>query len=493
MPTQAHRKKSWIVVLAPDEPVEYFGLLWDGVKSAAAEISSLGARVESVVTPCYDVVRQKEILADLLSSAPDAIAMVPAHASALDNLIDRHTAQRTRVITFNADAPLSRRASYVGPDAIKSGALAAEVLTKLMGDGAGVVSFPGPLETGNLAARYGGFLTELTRWRPDARILACYEGTENLRETAIALLRENPGVGGIYVGNARAYQIGAALESAGMHVPCVGFDNTEAVRRFLRNRLVSAVIDQNVYQQGYLAVQRAWEAVSSRVRVARATIIPGTVVFATNAHDSANTDTLNEAFEQLVRKRTARLRASRRMLEEANRQLLELAETDSLTGLLNRRKIEQLFNQLLAQCSPASPFSLLMVDVNQFKNVNDTHGHPAGDEALKAVARVLTAQAPAAAACGRVGGDEFCVLLPGTDDLTAANLRERLHHAISEVTVFSHSGNFRMRVSIGCATAPQKGTTPHDLLLAADQDLYAEKHRDAAHQPGTAKPISRLM
>jgi diguanylate cyclase len=149
------------------------------------------------------------------------------------------------------------------------------------------------------------------------------------------------------------------------------------------------------------------------------------VVFATNAHDSANTDTLNQAFELLVRKRTARLRASRRMLEEANRRLLQLAETDSLTGLLSRRKIEQLLDELLSQCSPASPFSLLMVDVNQFKNVNDTHGHSAGDEALKALARVLTARVPASATCGRLGGDEFCILLPGTDDLTAADCASR--------------------------------------------------------------------
>jgi ABC-type sugar transport system substrate-binding protein len=251
MPTQADGKKSWIVVLAPDEPVEYFGLLWDGVKSAAAEISSLGARVESVLTPCYDVARQKEILTDLLSCAPDAIAMVPAHASALDDLIDKHTAQRTRVITFNADAPLSRRSSYVGPDATKSGALAAEVLTKFMGAGGGVVSFPGPLETGNLAARYGGFLTELTRWRPDARILACCEGTENLRETAIALLRENPEVGGIYVGNARAYQIGAALEAPVCAFPawvstirkqCADFCATDWFRRLSIRTFISRVI-----------------------------------------------------------------------------------------------------------------------------------------------------------------------------------------------------------------------------------------------------------
>ena len=488
MPTQAYRKK--IVVLAPGEPVEYFGLLWDGVRSAAAEISSLGARVEYVLTPCYDVVRQQELLADLLSTAPDAIAMVPAHASALDDLIARHAAQRTRVITFNADAPLSRRSSYVGPDAATAGALAAEVLTKLMGGKAGVISFPGPLETGNLATRYQSFLAELAKWRPDARILATYEGTEKLQERASVLLRENPEAGGIYVGNARAYQIGAALDSVGMRVPCVGFDNTEAVRRFLRNRQVSAVIDQNVYQQGYLAVQRAWEALGARARIPRSTIIPGTVVFATNAHDSANTDALNEAFELLVRKRTARLRASGRLLEEANRQLLQLAETDSLTGLLNRRKIEQLLNLFLARCAPASPLSLLMVDVNQFKNINDTHGHATGDEALKVLARLLTATVPSNAACGRLGGDEFCILLPDTDDLTAADLREHLHHALAQATVATLSGDLRLQVSIGCATAPEQGATVHDLLMAADREMYAEKKRARSSRPSTAKPLS---
>lgn len=493
MPPQANAKKNWIVVLAPGEPAEYFGPMWAGVKSAATEISSLGARVESVLTPCYDVVRQREILLDLLSAGPDAIAMVPAHASALDDLIDKHATRRTRVVTFNADAPLSRRSCYVGPDAAKSGALAAEVLIKLMGEKAGVISFPGPLETGNLAARYGGFLAELTRWRPDARILATYEGTENLRETALALLREHPAVAGIYVGNSRVWQIGAALETARLRVPCVGFDNTEAVRPYLQKRLVSAVIDQNAYQQGYLAVQRAWEAVASRVRISRSTIIPGAAVFATNANDSANSDTLSDAFELLLKMRTARLRASRRMVEEANRKLVHLAETDPLTGLLNRRRIEQLLTQQLSRCSPAAPFSLLIVDVNRFKILNDTHGHAAGDEALKALARVLTAKTPPTAACGRLGGDEFCVLLPDTDNLSATTLREHLHHAVSEVTLPGPAENLRLRVSIGCATAPRQGATWHDLFLAADQDMYAEKHRDPSHRSGAAEPAPRLM
>jgi diguanylate cyclase (GGDEF)-like protein len=473
------KKQARIVVIAPAEPAEYFALLWDGVKSASAEIASLGMRVDPIAMPDQDIGPQREALADLLESPPAAVALVPAHATALDDLIERLAAQGTAVVTFNADAPQSRRCSYVGPDARKSGALAAEVLTKLMGTLSGVITFSGPLEKGHLAARYSGFLAELGRWRSDARVVARHQGVDNLREEALRLLEEHPEAAGVYVGNARAYEIGAALESIGRYIPCVGFDNTEAVRPFLEKNLVSAVIDQNAYQQGYVAVQRAYETISSSRPLTRSTLIPSTVVFAANAHEPASTDTLNEAFELLVRRRTAAMRSYQRLLQEANHQLLHLAETDALTGLFNRRKIEYLLDDHLARCSAHSPLSFLMIDVNQFKAYNDVWGHETGDEALRVLARVLTEQVRLPDCCGRIGGDEFCILLPNTDHGSAAAVRERLHRAAAEAVIPARAEKLSLEVSIGIATAPEHGTSPNDLLRAADQDMYARKNRPA--------------
>jgi diguanylate cyclase (GGDEF)-like protein len=477
------KKQSRIVVIAPAEPVEYFGLIWNGVRSASTEISSLGVSVESRALPNQDIEPQRELLLELLASAPDAIALIPAHAKEIDDLIERHADQGTAVVTFNADAPVSRRCAYVGPDALKSGALAAEVLTKLMGSSGEIVSFPGPLQKGHLAARYAGFLAELTGWRADARVVACHEGLENLQEAAVQLFDRHRDIGGIYVGNARAYEIGAALESIGWHIPCVGFDNTEAVRPYLAKGMVSAVIDQNAYQQGYVAVQRAYETIATRRAPARSTLIPSTVVFSSNATDEAATDTLNEAFELLVRRRTARMRSYQRLLQEANHQLMHLAETDALTGLFNRRKIEYLLDDHLARCTSHSPLSFLMIDVNHFKSYNDLWGHEIGDEALRVLARVMTEQVQSPDCCGRIGGDEFCILLPNTDEASAEALRARLHDAIGSTVIAAPTENLSIEISIGVATAPKQGTTPSDLLRAADLDMYAHKNR-AVHRIG---------
>jgi diguanylate cyclase (GGDEF)-like protein len=470
------KKQARIAVVAPASPAEYFGLLWEGVRSAATEISSLGMRVDPISLAGQDIGPQRELLGELLKAPPDAVALVPAHASALNDLIEELSAKGTAIVTFNVDAPLSRRCSYVGPDARKSGALAAEVLTRLMGIHGAVISFPGPLEKGHLAERYRGFLSDLTRWRADAHIVACHQGLDRLREAAAGLLRENREIGGIYVGNARAYEIGAAMEEIGCHIPCVGFDNTPAVRPFLEKNLVSAVIDQNAYQQGYVAVQRAYEILTARRLPSRPTLIPSTVVFASNAGDPASTDTLNEAFESLVRRRTARMRSYQRLLQEANHQLLHLAETDGLTGLYNRRKIEFLLDDHLARCSAHSPLSFLMIDVNQFKSYNDRWGHETGDEALRVLARVMSEQVRMPDCCGRIGGDEFCILLPNTDAEAAEAVRNRIHRALAEAVIPVQSARLSLEVSIGVATAPADGESPSDLLRAADQDMYAQKN-----------------
>jgi len=121
-----------------------------------------------------------------------------------------------------------------------------------------------------------------------------------------------------------------------------------------------------------------------------------------------------------------------------------------------------------------------MIDVNRFKNFNDSCGHETGDEALRVLARVLTEQVRSPDCVGRIGGDEFCIIMPNTDGIVAAGLRERLHEAVGEAVVRAHSGDLRMEISIGVATAPYHGTAPHDLLRAADRDMYAEKSRRPA-------------
>ena len=474
------RKPIHISVLAPGEPAEFFDLLWEGIFSANFELSPFGVQVHTHQLPGHDVGMQKKILRDLLKTKQDAIAIVPAHTSALNPLIARHVERNTPVVTFNSDAPDSGRCSFVGADARKAGMLAAEVLAKMMGGAGDIITFPGLLHTHHLHGRYAGLLEELKNWGGRLREVACYPGFDDHEQAALDLLRQHPQVRGVYVGSSRVHQVAAALEKLNLRIPCVGFNNTEIVRPFLRRGSVSAVVDESAYQQGYLALQRAYEASLARDSGDAATrwvAIPSSVVFAANTSDAVSGETLNEAFELLIRQRTTKLRSYQELLEDANSQLLVLAETDALTGLLNRRKFEDILQEQVSLFARRGSLSMLMIDVDAFKSCNDNFGHHVGDEALKAVAKILKSSSRHSDFCARLGGDEFCVLMPEADRRAAAEVRERILHAAAQTVIAPQTLNLQIRMSVGAATFPDEAGTPEDLLIAADRAMYVEKRR----------------
>jgi diguanylate cyclase (GGDEF)-like protein len=489
------RKKSVrIAVVAGAEPREFFDEVWSGVGSAARELASLGVKVEPVRTRSHDVEADTRVMSALLKSPPDAAAIVPGHASALNPLIDELTSKGTCVVTFNTDAPESTRCSFVGADAFRAGTLAAEVLARLMRGSGEVLSFPGGLQQEQAALRYAGFTRELAQWAPGLREVTCHAGFDDLAEVTRDFLRSHRAAG-IFVGHARGYEIAPVLESAGHLVPCVGFDNTERLRPFLRRKAISAVIDENAYQQGYLATQRAYEAtLYGSAKTPRRTVIPSTIVFSANAGEARSADSQHEAFEQMLRQRTSRLVAYQRSLRAANDELLRLAETDALTGLLNRRKFEGLLEQQFAGASKEKlprAFSLLMIDLDDFKGCNDRFGHKMGDEVLREVARILKTSSGGNDFCVRLGGDEFCVLMPDADSASAAALKERITRAVSESAIAADSATLKIRVSIGQATFPADGASEQDLMVAADRSMYALKRN--RRQPFVPPAADREM
>jgi len=155
---------------------------------------------------------------------------------------------------------------------------------------------------------------------------------------------------------------------------------------------------------------------------------------------------------------------------------LELAETDSMTGLLTNRayqeRLEAEFRR--AQVSKQS-LALLIADVDFFKHVNDTYGHPQGDELLRQLGDVIRQLARKIDICCRYGGDEFVVLMPETIKAEAAMVAGRLRQAI-EQTEFQIEGiTAKITVSIGVAGYPQDVSTKQQLVKAADSALYAAK------------------
>ena len=163
------------------------------------------------------------------------------------------------------------------------------------------------------------------------------------------------------------------------------------------------------------------------------------------------------------------------------------ADTDGLTGLLNHRAVhEQLAVHLEAAAMNDEALSVVMVDAVGFKRVNDTFGHPVGDEMLQHLAQVLRAVCGPGDLIGRYGGDEFMLVLPGLTALEASRIAERVSGIAAREVVrpMGETGLVvRLRLSVGVATAPDDGTTVRELTAAADRRLYAARHRNDWNHP----------
>lgn len=157
-------------------------------------------------------------------------------------------------------------------------------------------------------------------------------------------------------------------------------------------------------------------------------------------------------------------------------QLENLATTDALTGTWNRRSLELELQRMLARSQRRrEPMSVVMLDVDHFKLINDSHGHRAGDEVL----RQLTARARLEIRrddyLARYGGEEFCLLLPGTSELEAQQLAERLRRIHAEQAVDWRGTPISSSISIGIASSEHTGLNGDALLEAADAALYRAK------------------
>jgi diguanylate cyclase (GGDEF)-like protein len=164
-------------------------------------------------------------------------------------------------------------------------------------------------------------------------------------------------------------------------------------------------------------------------------------------------------------------------LERKNRQLLELASTDHLTGLCNRRSFEKLANKELERAQRyQTPLSLLALDLDLFKRINDTHGHPFGDLVLQTFTQACLESLRKTDLMARLGGEEFVVLLPETTEYLAANVGEKLRSAIESIQLTAPSGQtVSITTSIGVTTGTMQDENIAMLLHRADEALYDAK------------------
>lgn len=184
-------------------------------------------------------------------------------------------------------------------------------------------------------------------------------------------------------------------------------------------------------------------------------------------------------YERQIEEQARQLAEANRHLAEANERLAKLALTDSLTEIYNHRAFhETLENEMVQANRDQTPLSLLLLDIDQFKSYNDVYGHPAGDEALRILARLLRENQRKHDIVARHGGEEFAVLLPQTNHADALRQAEVLRKAIEAfawpLRCITISVGVATLLDFSCECAVKAG---RDLVSSADQALYSAKKR----------------
>lgn len=187
--------------------------------------------------------------------------------------------------------------------------------------------------------------------------------------------------------------------------------------------------------------------------------------------------------ETLVIKRTQQLEKANLKLDEVNKELKKLATQDALTGIANYRRFADFYEYEWRRAyRNTRPISIILIDVDYFKEYNDTYGHQAGDDCLRSVAQKIKkiVNRPGDLT-SRYGGDEFAIILSETDERGVRSIAETVRDEVEGLRIChakNTGGAGQVTLSIGCATTiPKKNDDPSLLVKAADQALYKSKRR----------------
>jgi diguanylate cyclase (GGDEF)-like protein len=175
------------------------------------------------------------------------------------------------------------------------------------------------------------------------------------------------------------------------------------------------------------------------------------------------------------------------------RRMEEMATTDGLTGLRNHRTFQERFTESLARAGRTGrPCALILTDVDHFKRINDTYGHPVGDQVLKRVAQVLVACARKIDLVARYGGEEFALVLEETDADGARQLAERIRLEVAKQSFSAAATVFHVTLSLGIAVCPPHGIDKAGLIERADQALYGAKQTGRNRSVVAGEAVARV-
>lgn len=207
-------------------------------------------------------------------------------------------------------------------------------------------------------------------------------------------------------------------------------------------------------------------------------------------HDLQATEQMLDEAEEGKGSQILELEMTLRELQDENQKLEAMTQTDQLTGVKNRAFFDKkLMAEYRRSRREQTMLSLIMLDIDHFKSVNDNHGHPAGDDALRAVSRIAkdNLKRPADSLC-RYGGEEFAIILPITDSTGAKLVAEQLRQAIAAESIATCAGPLELTASLGIASIVATIDRPAEAMLhAADKALYQAKE-GGRNQSQIAKP-----
>ncbi|MHB1127006.1 MAG: diguanylate cyclase [Bacillota bacterium] len=234
-----------------------------------------------------------------------------------------------------------------------------------------------------------------------------------------------------------------------------------------------------LYTIGLIFVLGLAVALAAGILLARSILIPlhqleegarnigeGNLAYRVELNNQDELGRLAEAFNTMADK-----------LESSQAELKELTVRDSLTGLYNHREFQNRLKEEFARSRRyARPLSLLMIDIDHFKKINDTYGHQVGDEVLCAFSRRLVREVRPIDEISRYGGEEFVIILPETSAQGALATAERIRSLIARQSIIDHNGqSVPMTISIGVSVYPEDGLSENELIRNADHALYAAK------------------
>ncbi|HLT28864.1 MAG TPA: sensor domain-containing diguanylate cyclase [Myxococcaceae bacterium] len=232
--------------------------------------------------------------------------------------------------------------------------------------------------------------------------------------------------------------------------------------RELRNMERQVIFDEKTQLRGLSALKIFPLQAGDRIM--------GTLVAGSREKPSLDEDTLRMIEVIAIQAAQAILRA------QLFAQMETMATTDGLTGLVNHRTFQLRADELIAQARRyGRKCSIILTDIDHFKSVNDTYGHPTGDAVLRGVARLLRQQARDTDVVARYGGEEFCLVMPETDTEGARVIAERIREAVGAETFQTDMGPLKVTLSLGIATCADDSTEKQVLIDLADQCLYFAK------------------